>query len=501
MLQDRTNTAIGAGSSAPGWRTNTDEGAPIIPPPAQLALIAPPSAGEVDEASDEATVAADGNTYGNIVITPVVVSAPPGGSGVFTPTSITLNSLTNPSDGFSFTPDTVGNYSIGITNNAGLTNPDPFTYQAQSPYVAPELENNWIVDLHPLRSYVDDVGEVPAGSVDHAGEKNAFNVQTQYAGSTVKSAGMGSAYNSGGIVMDADSMTRNGDATHEIIVDPDNPDRNCYVFHLDKTATGWLPNGQSQPLRAQIPMTGDPRRTRPWGARTWLVTAVRIPAFMAGVTSPGFICLFDWHTSQNDLGSGGDHAGIYFNPGGSVPTNSSLRLTVNTWSSPNWPSTQGDGEGPKTNKTLFAGGSNVADQVPLDEWIFIALDYRLWHGFQDPNTLEGSGRNPVPTPTGPFYIKPYVAVGDAGPIVPKPEYTGTWGYPYGYTDGWDRPAYCKVELYCNPKAASNWTELEILNLGMREWLVSDIEAENPGREVTAHDIIAAFRASRLVTPA
>lgn len=499
MLQDPTNTAIGAGSSAPGWRTNTDEGAPIIPPPAQLALIAPPSAGEVDVASDAATVAADGDTLGDVIVTPVIVSAPPGGSGTFSPTSLTINSVSTPSDGFSFTPDTVGDYSIGLTNDAGLTNPDPFTYQAQSPYVPPELENNWIVDLHPLRSFVDDQGEVPAGAADHVGESNAFNAQSQYTNNgvkdTLKSAPMGGAYNSGGLVLDADSLTRGGDETLQIITDPDNASRNAYVFHLDKTATEWLPNGNSQPIRAQIPATGNPRRTRPWGARTWFCTAIRIPAFMKAVTSPGFLMFAEHHTSTNSLDTGGDHMGVFFNPGGATPDNASLKITMSTWKSPNWPSTAGDGEGPKYSKTLFAGGSNPADQVPEDEWIFIAIDYRLWHGFPDPSA------SPVATPTGSFYVKPYVAVAD-GPVVPKPVYTGTWGYPYAAeSTGWQRPVYPVCNLYCNPNASSNWTEMEVMNLGMREWLVSDIEAENPGREVTAHDIIAAFRASRLVTPA
>ena len=62
MLQDPTNTAIGTHSAMPGWRTNPDAAAPEVVPDATLALIAPPSAGEVDVESDPFTVSADGDT-------------------------------------------------------------------------------------------------------------------------------------------------------------------------------------------------------------------------------------------------------------------------------------------------------------------------------------------------------------------------------------------------------------------------------------------------------
>lgn len=498
MFQDPTNTAHGATSSVPGWRTNPDPAAPIIVPDATLTLLAPPSAGEVDVASAEATVSADGDTLGDVVITPTIASAPVGGSGTFSPTSFTINSAGTSFDGFTFTPDTVGDYSIGISNDRGLTDPAPFTYQAQSPYVAPELENNWLVDLHPLRTFVESQDSVPVGSVDHAGESNAFNAQTQTCGSTLASKSIGSAGTTTAGTLDADSLTRNAYEWLRIQVDPDNGSRNCYAFRLDKTASNWTGANIGKSTRAQIPATGNPRRTRPWGDRTWFATAVRIPSLMRTITNPGFIMFAEYHTSANGstVDTGGDHVGLFFNPGGATPENSSLKVTLSTWSAPNWSTADGGSEGTKHSLTLFAGGSNPADQVPIDTWIFFIMEFSLWHGYPD---LRSS--SPVDTPTGSFYVKPYVASGDAGALVAKTPYTSTWGYPYeANSTGWAMPAYPVLNLYTNPKSGSNWTTMEVLNLGMREWLHSDIEAENPGRTITAHDILAAFKASRLVTP-
>lgn len=489
MLQDPSNTTVGAGSIA-GWRTNPDTAGPIEVPTATLTLIAPPSAGEVDVASEPATVSADGNTLGDVVLTPTIVSAPPGGSGTFTPTALTINSADTPSDSFTFTPDTVGDYSIGITNNRGLANPDPFTYQSQNPYVAPDLEC-WICDLHPKRPMGASQGTVQAGS--HAGESNQFNVQTQVAGTNVAAANIATSGSTAAGTIDADSVTRNAYEWLQIIEDPDNAARDTYVFRLDKTATNWEAN-KGKPIRAQVSMSGNDRRLRPWGAPTWFCTAFRIPAAMKTITNPGFILLAEHHTTPpNDLGTGGDHVAIYFNPGGAVPENSSLKVTTSTWNWTTYPAIGGS-EGTKTSKPIFSGGSNVADQVPEDDWIFVALKYSLWHGYADPSS------SPVSTPTGPFYVEPYVAVGD-GDVVAKAQITGPWGYPYAANNaGWDYPVYPVLAVYTNPKNGSNWTTMEVMNLGMREWLVSDIEAANPGRTITAHDIIAAFKASRLVAP-
>lgn len=495
MFQDSTNTVSSGGTGITGWRTNPDNAGPIVVPTADLTLISPPSSGNINEASDPAVVSTDGDTLGDVIVTPTLVSAPPGGSVIFSPTSFIINSTSIPFNDFTITANVEGAYSIGISNNRGLDNPDPFTYAAQDPYVPPELDNNWIVDLHPLRPFGSSQGTVPAGSEDHAGESNTFNAQTEVAGTNVASVGLSNAGSSPAGTLDSDSLTRNSYEWIRRIEDPSNTARNCYVFRLDKTATDWEAH-KGEAIRSQIPMTGNPRRTRPWGARTWFVTAVKIPSALRSVTNPGFICLMDLHTSQNDLGSGGDMVGLYFNPGGAIPENSSLRVTISTWSDSDWPNTSGGKEGPKHNITLFAGGSTPANQVPVDEWIYFAMDTRLWHGFDDPSD------DPVATPTGPFYVKPYIAVGDSGPVVAKTPYTGTWGYPYGVNSaGWDRPYYCKVELYSNPKNGSNWTQMEIYNLGMREWLYSDIEAENPGIEdISAQDIIRNFRESREVTP-
>lgn len=497
MLQDPSNTAIGAHSVVPGWRTNPDAAAPIVLPDATLTLISPPSAGEVDVASDVFTVAADGDTLGDVVITPTIVGAPIGGSGTFSPTALTINSDSTAFDEFTFTPDTVGDYQIGIANDRGLDNPSPVTYQAQSPYVAPELDNNWIVDLHPKRPFAASQGSVPAGSVDHAGQSNTFNAQTQVAGTSVASIGLNSAGTTTAGTLDSDSLTRNAFEWIRIITDPDNASRDCYDLRLDATAANWAAN-KGKAIRSQFSASGNPRRIRPWGIRTWIAYGLRIPASMKALTNTGFILFGSYHTSQNDLNTGGGHLSLSFNSGGSNPDNASLHVLVNTWDAPNWASAPGGSEGPKYTLPLFSGGSNAANQVPEATWIYIVLETSLWHGYPD---LHSDFE--TPTPSGPFYIRPYVAIAE-GSLVPKKIYNGTWGYPYGggANTGWDRPAYPINGLYTNPTNGSNWaaTGMQVLSLGMREWLDSDIVSENPGRTVTAHDILTAFKASRLVAP-
>lgn len=350
------------------------------------------------------------------------------------------------------------------------------------------LNTSWISDLNGQHDMVSSQGVVPAGCADHVGETNSFNVNTQYGGSSVVAFSLGTAYSGPDGTLDADSLTRDGYETIRLIDDPDDPARKCYELNLDPTATGWTYNDK---IRAQLAMSGASRRVRAWGTRTWFVTAFRVPASMKAQAVPaasrGWVVLASFHTTVDDYGGGG-MLSIELVPGGESPENASLICKLNSWDAPNWPSASGSGEGPVTTLDLFAGGSG--DEVPEDQWIYIALDYSMWHGYADPSAI------PVSTPSGPFYVRPHVAVGNSSSVA-KTSYSGTWGYPYvAESVGWAEPMYPVVSLYTNP--ASTWTvPMQVMTLGMSEWLHSDIEETNPGRTITADDVIAAFRASRI----
>lgn len=482
MLQDPTATVASGGTGITGWRTMHDD--VIATPDAELALVSAPSAGEVDVASADFAIACDGNTNGDVVVTPFIVSGP--GTGVFTPTTATVNSDAAIYDTFVFTPAEIGDYIIGFSNNRGLGNPAQVAYQAQSPYVPPVLDTSWVVDFNPAVDFVTSQGTVPSGSA-YSGQNNRTNAQTQYAvPNTIASFALGTAASNSNGTLDADSLTRNTYETMRIITDPDDAGRKAYQLRLDPSASGWTADHK---LRAQLAAVGTGRRTRPWGTRAWLVGAFRYPASMLSQPIPaqsrGWVSHGGLHTVVDDYGTGG-HLQIGFTPGGATPANAQMAITVSTWNAPNWPANPGT-DGADRKLLLFAGGT--ADPVPTDTWIYVAIDYRLWHGCPDPSP------SPIPTPTGAFYVRPYVAVG-TGPVLPKAPHEGVWGVPYkSGSIGWAQPTYQTNSLYTNP--SSTWSvAMEIMSLGVREWIAADAEAANPGGTLTAVDYIEAFKQSR-----
>lgn len=479
MLQDPTNSALSGGTSILGWRTNPTYS--LVAPTATLALVSAPSAGAVNVASSEAVVSVNGETDGDVVVTPYIVSAPPGGSGVFTPATATVNSASAIYDTFTFTPDTVGAYSIGMTNDSGLENPAAFGYSSESPYVPPDLSDKWVTDLHPKRPFGASQGTVPAGCLDHAGEANSFNIQSQYASDSTVQTYPAATLVAG--VLDADSLTRNAYETVNILVDPDNALRDYYRLRVDKTASGWTASGTNhRRVRAQIAATGTARNTRAWGLDTWFVTAFRIPAAMKSILpqsgSSDWLVFADYHTTPST--DAATTWALEFRGGGpTTPENAQMFIRVHHATTPTAPYSSYD-------LPLILGGA--ADEVPADTWIYLMVNFRLWHGYPDPSSA------PVATPTGDFYVRPYIAIG-SGPVVAKPTHEGLWGIPYpAESVGWARPQYAVVTMYTNPSDFAGDLR-EAGHLGMQEYLVSDLP---PG--MTAQDILTAFKTSRELTP-
>ena len=494
MLQDPTNTRTGADSAAPGWRTNPTVPSVVVPT-ATIALLVAPSSGEYQVASADYVVAVDGASDGDVIITPVIIS---GGTGTFTPATATVNSVSALYDTFTFTPDSVAEYVLGLTNDRGLSNPTNFGYSSQSP--APpllDLSESWIMDLHPLRPFAASQGVVPAGCAGHVGDVNNFNLLSEY-GATDSGvqvfAAATAVTQADGDTLDSDSLTRNAYETIRIIDDVDEGTiRKCYSLRIDKTTSGWTPTA-NQKIRAQINSAGNARNTRDWGLDTWWITAIRIPASMKSSPLPSGT--YDWlvfaghHTTVATVAQSTFR--LDFRGGGpTAPENAQLFIEVN------WQKTPSASTYTTVKLPLIAGMGSLTQpqEVPEDTWIYIIVNHRMWHGYT-PATSD------IPTdkiPTGNFYVHPYLAIGD-GPAVPKTQHNGLWGAPYpAGSVGWDRPHYPEIAMYTRTAGFSDDIR-QVDNLGMQEYLVSDNPDPVNYPTLSAQHILDAFKESRLVTP-
>lgn len=495
MLQDPTNTIVGAASVAPGWRTNPTV-PPVVVPTATLALLVAPTSGESGVASADYVVAVDGASDGDVIITPHIVS---GGTGTFTPTTATVNSVSAPYDTFTFTPDSVAEYVLGLTNDRGLGNPDPFGYSSQSPAPPPlDLSKSWVTDLHPLVPFGSSHDVIPAECADHAGEINTFNLLSEYASpSGIKTKKADTTSSDADGTLDADSWTRNAYETFRIIDDVDEgTTRKCFSLRIDKTASGWTTTGAAhRKVRAQINTTGSDRLTRDWGLDTWFVTAVRIPATMKSI--PPQTGTFDWvvlaghHTAEATAAS--ETFRLDFRGGGpSAPENAELFLRVHHQPTPGTTAAY-----TQTDLPLIPGLSAATAplEVPADTWIYLIVNHRMWHGYTPATTDLAADK----IPTGEFYVRPYIAIAD-GPAVPKTPYNGLWGIPYpAGSVGWQRPHYPKLSVYTNPTDFSdNVRHADFL--GMQEYLSSDNPDPVNYPVLSAQNILDAFKASRLIAP-
>jgi hypothetical protein len=96
--------------------------------PATALAMTGPTLGQVNQASTNFTVSANGQVSGSVTVTP----SDGGKGGTFTPSSFTMTGV-SPSVTFTYTPSQTGNISISISNNGSLTNPSAVTYNSVLP--------------------------------------------------------------------------------------------------------------------------------------------------------------------------------------------------------------------------------------------------------------------------------------------------------------------------------------------------------------------------------
>ena len=96
-----------------------------------ISFTANPTNGYVSSPSSNFSIGVNGTLSGNVIVTP----SDGGSGGTFTPTAITLSTGTT-TGSFTYTANSVGNKTISITNNGGLSNPSNITYTAS---VAPSI--------------------------------------------------------------------------------------------------------------------------------------------------------------------------------------------------------------------------------------------------------------------------------------------------------------------------------------------------------------------------
>jgi hypothetical protein len=92
--------------------------------PATAVSITGPIGGSVNASSTNFTVSANGIITGNLIITP----SDNGEGGTFTPSTVTISSGT-PTDTFTYTPISLGEKIISLTNNQSLSNPASVNYE------------------------------------------------------------------------------------------------------------------------------------------------------------------------------------------------------------------------------------------------------------------------------------------------------------------------------------------------------------------------------------
>lgn len=86
-----------------------------------------PTSGDVNSASTNFTVGANGTITGTVVVTP----SSGGGGGTFSPTSVSISSGA-PTATFTYTPTSIGAKTLSVTNNGGLSNPANITYTSNA---------------------------------------------------------------------------------------------------------------------------------------------------------------------------------------------------------------------------------------------------------------------------------------------------------------------------------------------------------------------------------
>jgi hypothetical protein len=122
-----TVSGVVLANGSPSLPLEVNDGVTATDGPATSVTLSGPSSGNVNAASTNFTVGADGAITGTVTVTP----SDGGVGGSFSPTSVAISSGT-PTATFTYTPSTGGVRTISVTNNGSLANPSSISYTSVS---------------------------------------------------------------------------------------------------------------------------------------------------------------------------------------------------------------------------------------------------------------------------------------------------------------------------------------------------------------------------------
>lgn len=482
MFEDPTSTVLLGGSGIVGWRTNPALGSSYAP--ASLLLAAGPTTGEVGVASAAFVVSADGALAGSVTITP----SASGGTGTFSPTSQSIT--TGQTAQFTFTPNATGAYTISFSNTGGLTNPVPLPYEAVSSAPPIDIENNWLVDVSPLRAWLASQGTIPANCLlptDKHGLANKVRAWLEKCGDTGQTI-----VNVDSAATTSTTIDHNGGTWLSLVADPTDAGRTVYKMRVNKTLANWTV--ASKKWRSQIGSYGN-NMYEPWDGEQWCVAGIYLPAIWHQLAASGgseWCVLMEWHDAGGGL-TGNPPLAVEWRSGAGVPANSKMSVAVRRYSG-SWPVDPVRGANTVVAQTEMQGMT--------DDWVYLIWRIRTGCGYVDyPDYVDASNwgapveqYGPVGT-AGTAFAKLYAAFGESAVPQQILDYQGFWGSPFPTSLSATKKArsgYWIIGVYgMTTFNATTGDDREMWSRGFTQWRATDIP-----ETVSAADMLAAFKALR-----
>lgn len=475
MFQDPTAVQVSGGTGIVGWSVSGSSGPSSSPATALLA--SGPSAGQVDVASAPFLVGVNGSLSGTVTITPAVS----GGTGTFAPTSQAITNGQQAS--FTFTPSSTGTLSVSFSNNGDLTNPGVLPYESSegSPS-APDL-SAWLVDSNPIRPWLADQGQIPAGVLlptNKVGQENLVQGQYEKCGDPgVTTVEVETAATS------ATTIDANGGTWLSRVVDPQVGTRVAFKALINKTVANWT--DPTHKVRAEMGSTGQ-ARYEPWGQEQWCIGAIRLGAEWHNLEAKSgneWAVLMQFHDAGGGLTANPPLA-VEWSSGAGNPSASRLVLQIRQYDNPGWPADQTRGLNALRVQYPFA--------TATDDWMYLIWHYCFGNGYTCP--VDGEIYGPVGAARTAF-VKFYAALGEAAAPELVYDYQGFWGSPFPSSMALAdklKSGYWKAGgIYSKTNFTAATGDNRIVhNLGFRQWRVPDLPVG-----VTAADVLAAFKASRV----
>lgn len=475
MFEDPTAVKVAGGTGKTGWRVTGGGGSSSATATALLAT--GPTTGEAGVASDPFVVSANGSLAGAVTVTPSAVG---GSGGTFSPPSQTITS--GQAAQFTFTPNSVANYTISFTNSATLANPAPLSYASVSPAPPPiDIEQNWLVDVSPLRAWLSSQGVIPANCLlptNKAGRSNKVRLQYE----KCRDTSIASADAATGTTT-ASTWDGNGGTWLSRVVDPVNAARTVFKTRVNKAVANWV--NSADRFRAEAMSTGNDRY-EPWGGVQWCVGAIYLPAIwhqLEASSGNEWAIVMQWHDASGGL-SGNPPIAVEWRSGAGVAANSRFRLNVRKYNNPNWPANQA----PKITSQVVTQDF----QGLTDDWVYLIWHMCTGNGYTDP--VDGQIYGPVGAQRTAF-VRLYAAFGEAGVPQIITDYQGFWGSPFpssmaladkSYSGYWKTGLYSKTNF-----TAATTDNRETWNKGFTQWRAADIPSN-----VSAAQMLAAFKGLR-----